>query len=524
MSKSKKPQPKGTPDRITRTDISYTHFGGKAFPTDMYYVGVANKIYPIIRKYLKENSHFPAATSKQMAIVLTCYVEDLVAETGVWQAFMSLYRKTYGNSRPFIDPHEETSSLPYDDREPSFHAVLFLIWYVANNYTPGTLLNPNNPGFQMLAMQLMPDLLEAFDLAPDTPSRPQLTRDLPEDTPLFFLVRELCEWLSNRCYLTRIIDREQVNEDIDELLDMTMAKMGEMDPSARDYARNMFVVINAKIGPLAIPSYRWLAEIVRISHLPDEAEFLPILDAIEVRPYQMYRYEKISKSEATLKDLNGERLTLSPETMPFGEFMPQIVAGDSAMESLVYFNGVWLLNGFGVQSLPHKAFDNWRRAFDERKQQQRHTFEHLLKAFGKRRIGVCRSYDEFAHLAFGDKELPMRDSDPGLIDHIREAGNLVYFLNEDGNITLLPGVATIIKIKDNPFYDPEQAVRGISLILDHSYTTPEMRAYLIDHRLLPDAAINSALSPDSGRRLFQQDIRFLNDYTSRDTLPPVAAR
>lgn len=60
---------------------------------------------------------------------------------------------------------------------------------------------------------------------------------------------------------------------------------------------------------------------------------------------------------------------------------------------------------------------------------------------------------------------------------------------------------------------------GVALILNHSLSTAEMREYIIKKKLIPDAALNSAISPEVGRKLFQKNIRFLNDYSDRDTMP-----
>lgn len=121
-----------------------------------------------------------------MAITLACYVEDVVAGSGVWAAFISLYRKKYKNSFPFYNIRAQFSLFPYDDELPSFHAVLFLLWYVADGVNPGTVLNPNNPVLRMLAMTLMLDLAKAYDDAPESPARPMIMSEEDTEVPIFF--------------------------------------------------------------------------------------------------------------------------------------------------------------------------------------------------------------------------------------------------------------------------------------------------------------------------------------------------
>ena len=118
MSKSEKIMPKILPYKITRLEFCATHFNAAQFPTDMFYVGLANRIYPVIQKFFSTQPRFKTEVSKRMAITLACYVEDLVAGSGIWAAFSSLYQKKYGNSFPFYDIREQTSFPPYNDEFP----------------------------------------------------------------------------------------------------------------------------------------------------------------------------------------------------------------------------------------------------------------------------------------------------------------------------------------------------------------------------------------------------------------------
>lgn len=521
MSKSKKIKPSIFRHKITRLEFSATHFNAEQYPSDMFYVGLANKIYPVIQKVFSTNPNLTNEVSKRMAITLACYVEDLVSGMGIWEAFISLYRKKYGNSFPFYNIKEQIPFFTYDDERPSFQAVLFLLWYVANDVDPETVLNPNNPALRMLAMSLMADLLAAYDDAPDTPARPVLMPENETEIPLFYQIRNLCAWLCDQCYLTHINDMMQISCDFEDFIDNVFQSVGNDDISAKLYAIDSFVPMNALIGPLAIPAYEWLAEMVSLYHEPEEEQFLPILSAVKSRPYEYYRYVTVGESELVLEDTKGEKITLSASTMPGEKFATEITPGMTTLMSLVFVDGVWMMNGLGLQVLPDKVYNDCRRMRLEKEKQQKETYKYHLKSFHKKRIGVCGSYEEYMQLAYGDNA-PKYNGDPEMLASMREADNLVYFLNTDGTVSILPGWAACLKIKDNPYYDEEQAKDGISLIFDHSLTSDEMREYIIKNKLIPDAALNSIVSPEAGRKLFQKDIRFFNDYTDRDTIPLVA--
>lgn len=523
MSKSNKFKTKiASQNKITRLEFCSTHFNGEQFPSDMFYVGIANKIYPVIQKVFSTQPGFTTEVSKRMSINLACYVEDLVAGCGVWAAFTSLYRKKYGNSFPFYNIREQISHFPYNDEFPSFHAVLFLLWYVANGVNPEMVLNPNNPALRMLAMALMPDLEKAYDDAPDTPARPILMSDEEIGVPLFYQIRNLCAWLCDRCYLTRINTKRKATKDFEDFISHMFRSVGNKDKGAEEYALESFLPMNALIGPLAIPAYEWLAEIVNLYHEPEEERYIPILSELKSRPYEYYRYVTVGESELILEDTNGEKLTLSASTMPGERFAPEVAPGKSALMSLVFFDGVWLMNGLGLQGLPPEVYEECRKTHREKDKQRKGVYKYLITAFSNQRIGVCGSYEEYMKLAYNGN-VPAANGDPKLIADIRDAGNLLYFLNTDGTVSILPGWASCVKIKDNPYYDEDDASHdGLVLIFDHSLSTPEMREYIIKKKLIPDAALSSVISAEAGRKLFQKNIRFFNDYSNRDTMPFVS--
>lgn len=519
MSKARKINSGVTPYKITRLEFCATHFNAGQFPSDMFYVGLANRIYPVIHKVFSAQPGFTAEVSRRMAVVLACYVGDLVAGSGIWVAFISLYKKKYGNSFPFYNIREQTSFFPYSDEYPSFHAVLFLLWYVADGVNPEMVLNPNNPALRMLAMALMPDLAKAFDDAPDTPARPVLMPEKETGIPLFYQIRNLCAWLCDHCYLTRINDWKKATNDFEDFIGHVLRAAGCEDPGAEEYALESYLPMNALIGPLAIPAYEWLAEIVALYHEPEEEVFIPLLAGLKSRPYEYYRYVTVGESEVVLEDTDGTRLTLSASTMPGEKFSPETAPGKSALLSLVFLDGVWLMNGLGLHALSPGIYEECRNAHFEKATQRKETYRYLMKAFGRQRMGVCGSYEEYIRLAYGDNA-PDAKVEPELFADIRDAGNLLYFLNTDGTVSILPGWATCVKVKDNPYYDEEEASHdSLALIFDHSLSTPEMREYIIKNRLIPDAGLSSVISVEAGRRLFQKNIRFFNDYSGRDTMP-----
>lgn len=520
MSNSKKIKNIGSKLKISRYDFSATNYNNEQLPTDKYYVEVANNILPLVSNVLKTDCG--AETCRRIAIALACYVEDLVSGTGVWTAFTSLCQKKYKKKLPFYKVGSAGNMFPYNDEMPSFHAVLFLIWYVANDTKPGVFLNPNNPGLRMLAMVLTPTLQTAYDVAPETPGRPMLLPEEEAGIPLFFQIRNLCSWLFNNCYLTRVPDKDKkkLAEAFEVFTSHAFDPTHSMDTEfLNKYAAASFMTMNTPIGPLAIPAYEWLAEIIRLDHEPEEEVYLPLLEGLKSRPYEVYRYETVSDDELVFKDIKGKKLKVSAETMPDGKIPAGVAEGRTGVMSLVLFGDSWVINGVAFQGLKAEVYDTCRKKRLREAKEEKELYRKLLARFGNERIGVCGSYKEYLKLAYGDNA-PSKPGDPSLLENLNEAENLLYFLNSDGTVSLLPDQAPYVKVGDNPYYDREEAVqKGVALILNPAMSTPEMRDYIIRKKLIPDAALSSIISEKTGRQLFQRNIRFLNSYTSRNAIP-----
>lgn len=503
---------KKTNNIITRLEFSDRHFLGGRFDTDMFYVKLANRILPLMTRAL---AGFPGGSQKLTRTVtlnIVSYLEDLVSQAGIWQAFLAICRKRYGKVLPFYDydPEEENDISEF----PTPQGIKFILWYSLNSARPEALINPLNVGIETLAMSLMPILCEAYEEAPDTPGRPMLRPEAECGRPLFYQVRNICAWIVDKCYLTCIPDEAYESMDFIDFMEALVDKV-KGEPEMIDYGINSFIPFNALVGPVGAYPQEWVAEMVACSCLPGEEEYLPILNAIKSLPYAFYCYKEVNDTEAVILDCDGEEMNLSAITM-HGEKMPENVKeGLSAFMSVVYFDNKWVLNGMGLQGLPPEAFADARKEHQENVKTQHDKYEANLRYLPDSPIGVCRNLDDYLSRFPDLKDKMPENADSSMIEKLRDTENLVYFLNSDGNVSLLPGYGGCIDLPGNPYYDPGNR-EGISLILNHSISTPEMRRYIIDNNLIPGAGLTSAVSPQTGIELFHDNIRFLNDYAGHD--------
>lgn len=64
--------------------------------TDVYYTNIANSIYEILETTGMVNS-FEPEESKQIAIRMAAYFEDVISKLGIWSYFINEQKKLTGN-------------------------------------------------------------------------------------------------------------------------------------------------------------------------------------------------------------------------------------------------------------------------------------------------------------------------------------------------------------------------------------------------------------------------------------------
>lgn len=64
------------------------------------------------------------ALASRLALALTCYLQDVVADGGLWRSFINVHKEWYGRWLPFYPTNEE-----YIEHELNNEDVRFLVWY-----------------------------------------------------------------------------------------------------------------------------------------------------------------------------------------------------------------------------------------------------------------------------------------------------------------------------------------------------------------------------------------------------------
>ena len=84
--------------RIYNGDWKTLHPYSGSVPTDLYYITLANKVLAAIRAVetsLEESDYrkIDETEQKELACILTAYFEDIISQTGIFQAFTRIHGK-----------------------------------------------------------------------------------------------------------------------------------------------------------------------------------------------------------------------------------------------------------------------------------------------------------------------------------------------------------------------------------------------------------------------------------------------
>lgn len=514
-------------------DFSRFHFSDYNKPTDLFYADVASEIYTLIKPQIESIPGIDEARCRDISLRFAAFLEDLVSETGTWQAFISLCEKKYGTPLPMTDlslPSSESdklgmmnmfggeSDISNEDLRyfPLFPCVQFLLWYWLS-YGRKTVLNPLNPALKILAEVLSDMLGEKYDEAPDTIGRPMF---VPEETiglPDYVQVRNMCEWLLKDNWLTSIIDYDEIEHEITEQIKTGFSFQGIFEDQAI-YGSEAYMPFNVKCGPLGILPQEFLAEMVNLVHEDEEEYILPYIGKLESLPFAPYRFVEIAddRKTAVIEDLDGIHLDYSAYTSPGNIIASDAESGSALFSSLIRWGDEWCLNSVSLQGLSSEFYEEGKKQYEDKSANGRNSYDYLFKKMGKKRIRVAENYKEIAEL-LGIDRIPNRTDDK-YSDSAKELENLVAFLCEDGNVLFYDGIAPCVKLRGNTTYDKDFASsEGFSLIMDREQYSEEFSRYLIEHNLVPDAAMNNYFNPKAGKTLFQANIRFMFDYTTIGT-------
>lgn len=164
--------------------------------TDKFYLAVANKLLSIIEGSYNATI-VPDELKRRIALSLTGYFQDIIADAGIWRSFTKCNWELYGKPIPFYDCGDE-----YVDYELNRVDIRFLIWYlIAMISERHRDINPHTEFIIALADQCFEFLDSIYEEAP-TPMGYNFAMEYSlEDSEDRETIYHISNWLFMHCYL-----------------------------------------------------------------------------------------------------------------------------------------------------------------------------------------------------------------------------------------------------------------------------------------------------------------------------------
>lgn len=226
--------------------------------TDAFYLDVADRLLDTASRQAY-CATMPAGVTRRLALTLAGYLQDIVADAGLWRSFVEANRALYGFAVPFHTEGEE-----YIDYELNREDVRFLVWYgVAMLWEERREEYPHNRALLDLADACF-DLLESvYDEAP-VPEGFNIVRGLefsdPDDRKAIY---HLGNWLFLHSYL------------LTPAFTLSLGELtAQLDPADPDFAVKMNgrleeAMMQDTTGPLALFTPEWVYLMIE-GRIPDE--------------------------------------------------------------------------------------------------------------------------------------------------------------------------------------------------------------------------------------------------------------
>ena len=511
--------------KIVTNDIRFCHPDNMASQTDLYYMRLANRIQGCLCEEFQVEDENKEKIIRRGAILLTNYMEDIVADSGVWRTFSNLCMDLYGHPVPLFHEEEE-----YYPDEPSLNAVRYLLWSAWSDVTDDYVYSDASL-LELMAFTAFSILDEAFEEAPVNEQLAEVTdSQLQLATEGFDELRIVLKWLYGKCYL---ISGERNDSLLDKHADeMLSLAEGEMFPlksldMARYYASTRCIFLY-RSGHLALYPKDFLAAMMRAKGMTQEAEDV---ESIEFLNFGTYKIESIEpQANPTEKAPGAERVRLTKTSgrqidIYAGELnLPRdkgVEDYDACMaSSFVLYQGEWHLNGIVMpfEGAAGKWDDLCKDDPDYTEPgKQILTGEMLLERTGGKQMVYCADKKELKDFLMEKIGLP--GNCIGVVDKRADKFPTVFIDTENPKQSLqfFFGYSPCIADPDNPFYDKEEARESaINILSDAGSATTHAVQYMLDHGFLPDIYDDKVLSEFSTVEEKRKDIDFLMRYYRRE--------
>ena len=470
---------------------------------DQYYVGIANEIHKRLYSSTIADAFEEEENIRYTSLCLAAWFEDVISQTGIWQAFTAECRKRYGAYLPFYPIKGD-----YFLDEINLEDIRFLLWHHIQYLCRGiSAINPENPGIEQTAQEIYGLLAEEYETAPENERMQEFLYHSAMGEEDFFHYREILDWFHYQCYFN-IENVAQCRDEAERLLDDE--KITPEMAETLIYATRTSLTFKGRRNLLSLTSPEWLALIGK-AH-PEHQ----LWGKVKVRKNSCYLLEKEDDRYLYVKDLCSEdegEFKITKKSLNLSAIRSREVGKSTLICELIYFGNAWWQCGMLLENKYNQKMAEYVDDLTKQKEKtnEKAAFHDFIKASGGKSFVFCQSQEEISDFLLNKMDYNLKE---GLdIPRINTENGAMLMANPHTGLHIQFKLCECIKSPDNPNYNKEEAEKNaIMFIVNPDIIPYQLSCILQDEGMLPDAYLNSLQRKEYGQEFIRKNAHFLTDY------------
>ena len=470
---------------------------------DQYYVGIANEIHKRLYSSTIADAFEEEENIRYTSLCLAAWFEDVISQTGIWQAFTAECRKRYGAYLPFYPIKGD-----YFPDEINLEDIRFLLWHHIQYLCRGiSAINPENPGIEQTAQEIYGLLAEEYETAPENERMQEFLYHSAMGEEDFFHYREILDWFHYQCYFN-IENVAQCRDEAERLLDDE--KITPEMAETLIYATRTSLTFKGRRNLLSLTSPEWLA-LIGNAH-PEHQ----LWGKVKVRENSCYLLEKEDDRYLYVKDLCSEdegEFKITKKSLNLSAIRSREVGKSTLICELIYFGNAWWQCGMLLENKYNQKMAEYVDDLTKQKEKtnEKAAFHDFIKASGGKSFVFCQSQEEISDFLLNKMDYNLKE---GLdIPRINTENGAMLMANPHTGLHIQFKLCECIKSPDNPNYNKEEAEKNaIMFIVNPDIIPYQLSCILQDEGMLPDAYLNSLQGKEYGQEFIRKNAHFLTDY------------
>ncbi len=471
--------------------------------TDSYYLKLCNEVkWSIVDdiNLFASQIYLNNDDINALSCFLTSYFEDLISGTNIWNSFVKVNKRLYGNHLPFYETDE------YVEQEINFEDICFLIWYFMNTIQDEKFITPFNDFIIKTSIKVMDIFEDAWEYAPEN-EQLKTFYSIPEEETDFYEARNLIDHVLFKSYLFYYDSGSDLRGSEFEIIEKSKNKENILPFLQENRDHKIHHTYTRLLG---LKGQEWVAEILGANH-PLSKHFSDI--SKKISGYFFYKGQ--DKENIFLEHIaSGKKFNLSKKSFDRAASLRDLgmilYIGIVKWRNEWWFSGVYFQAEFddnlvlqekksiksinSVDFLDHQSNDmemilgEQLKVFKQFNNNQQIAFmaSDKIDLFIKNYI---QYFNKLNKISKKDKEIPKRffgeevnfgdEQEPSFPSEASESG-LVFF-NPKSGIEIAIGVNSAFPMKNNSFFREEDSEEHIMQLFFAEELSAELAMFCIDN-------------------------------------------